>query len=736
MSQQLLLILLGVGVFAVVVIGLLVILAKFYRLVDQGAALIINRRTGAEPDVTFTGATVWPIINRSEVMDISVKTIEIDRRAKEGLICRDNIRADIKVTFFVRVNKEAADVLKVAQAIGCARASDSRVIADLFSAKFSEALKTAGKALNFEDLYTKRQGFKDEILRVIGTDLNGFVLDDCAIDYLEQTPIEALDKDNVMDAEGIRKITDLTVIQNVKTNELRQKERMEIGSQNLGSDEAIFKFEQRRAEAEVKTNREIAVATAREHNEGQRIAEDEMKRTLIQRHKNEEESLVANEAKERAVLVARQAKEREVAIEVERVKKAQQLEALSREREVEIQRINKDKEVEAKKKEIADIIRGRVVVDKTVAEEEERIKDVRVLAEANRNKESVRIHAEAEAAEALVKTVKAAEAAAEAAKHRGREILANAEAELEAADKVARSKIRLAEGHQAEEAAEGLAKARVKEADALALEKAGMVEARVTLEKMQAAATGEERLGLAKVKVAEAEAQAIEKKGLADALVIRERLQAEAVGQEQKGLAHVRVEEAEASAILKKGTAEAEASRLRFSAEAQGLSEKAAAMKALDPESRAHEEFRYRLSTSKDVALQTLETKRQIAEQQAQIMAKAFEHAKIQIVGGDGKFFDRFVNAVSMGQAVDTTIEQSDTLKTVLGDYLNGNKDLADDLKGVLTRPAVGSETLKNLTLSAVLGRLASGADDDAREKIAKLVARAKDLGIDDLAAK
>jgi len=36
-------------------------------------------------------------------MDISVKTIEIARTGREGLICRDNIRADIKVTFFVRV---------------------------------------------------------------------------------------------------------------------------------------------------------------------------------------------------------------------------------------------------------------------------------------------------------------------------------------------------------------------------------------------------------------------------------------------------------------------------------------------------------------------------------------------------------------------------------------------------------------------------------------------------------
>ena len=32
-------------------------------------------------------------------MDISLRTIEIARSGKEGLICKDNIRADIKVTF-------------------------------------------------------------------------------------------------------------------------------------------------------------------------------------------------------------------------------------------------------------------------------------------------------------------------------------------------------------------------------------------------------------------------------------------------------------------------------------------------------------------------------------------------------------------------------------------------------------------------------------------------------------
>ena len=79
----------------------------------------------AEPVVAFTGAVVYPIINRAEVMDLSVKTIDIDRRGKEGLICNDNIRADINLTFFVRVNKTVEDVLKVAQSIGCARENSS-----------------------------------------------------------------------------------------------------------------------------------------------------------------------------------------------------------------------------------------------------------------------------------------------------------------------------------------------------------------------------------------------------------------------------------------------------------------------------------------------------------------------------------------------------------------------------------------------------------------------------------
>jgi uncharacterized membrane protein YqiK len=664
MSETVILVAASVGALFIILLGVLAMFARFYRQVEQGKALIVNT-TGKEAVVAFTGTMVYPVINRAETMDLSVKTIDIDRRGKEGLICNDNIRADINVTFFVRVNKTADDVLKVAQSIGCARASDPKTLEELFTAKFAEALKTVGKHFNFEELYTKRDDFKDKIIEVIGKDLNGFILDDAAIDYLEQTPLEALDKDNIMDADGIRKITEITVQHNVKTNELRQRERMEMGSENLKSDEAIFNFEQRRAEAEAKKHKEIAIAQAREQNEAARVASDEAKKTQVIHHKNEEEALIADQAKLRGVAVAQKNREREIAVETERVEKARQLEVISREREVSLVGIARDKEVELQRKEIADVVRSRVAVDKTVAVEEENIKDVRAIATANRERDALRIKAEAEAQTSLVKQVKAAEAAEEVAKHAARQKAITAEAELETADKLARAKMRLAEGTQAEAAAEGLAKARVKEADAIATEKQGLVDARIALEKMQSVAAGEEKQGLAKVKIKEADANAVEKLGAAEAAALKQKLVAEAAG----------------------------------------IAEKAASMKALDDASRVHEEFRLRLDKEKTIELETIHAKTSVASAQAQILAQAFSNAKFNIVGGDGAFFERFVKAVSVGQAIDGAMDSSPHVKSLVESALRPDDEAVLGLveKLLVSDPAAQAR-LKAATRSGSAG--------------------------------
>jgi uncharacterized membrane protein YqiK len=675
-----------VGLVVIVTVGFSVMLARFYRMVEQGKALIVNSTSGQK--VTFTGAVVLPIINRAEVMDISVKTIEIDRRGKEGLICRDNIRADIKVTFFVRVNKTVDDVLRVAQALGCVRASDQATLDTLFAAKFSEALKSVGKGLDFEELYTKRDKFRDDIVRVIGQDLNGYVLEDAAIDYLEQTPLDLLDPENILDADGIRKITSITTQRNIETNDLKQQERMQIGKQNLTSDEAVFRYEKDRADAEAKKNREIAQAQSRESEEARRTQIEEQLKTKKSQEKAVEEAQVAEQNRQRAVMVAEQARLRELAVEQVRVTKAKEVEDIGRAKEVQVRDIERQEEIEVRKKKIADVVRERIAVEKTVATEEESIKDLRTLATAKRDKDAKVIAAEGMAQEVLVTEVKKAEADEEVAKFKARQRMVLADAELEAADRDARAKMRLAEGVQAESAAKGLAEVRVKEADAAAVEKQG----------------------LARVRVRDAEIALREREGKVDAENIRQKELAEAAGIQQKGLAAVQIKEADSVAVEKLGKAEAlatrekllaevaakqaeaEAIKARMIAEAEGLKQKTEAMKELEGTAREHEEFRLRLQTQKEIAMQELQARMAISAQQSEILAKAFEKASINIVGGDGAFFDRFVKAVGVGSSIDGAVANSKTLQALLHDHLGDEGKLGTELAKLVGAAAMPSE--------------------------------------------
>lgn len=702
MGQQLAIVLVGVG--GILVLGILVLIARTWRQVDQGYAMIVNKM-GKEPKVTFTGAIVLPIVNRAEIMDLSVKTIHVARRGKDGLICMDNIRADINVTFFVRVNKTADDVLRVAQQIGCIRASQQSTLEELFAAKFSEALKTVGKQMEFEQLYTQRNVFKDRIIEVIGTDLHGYVLNDTAIDYLEQTPIEVLDPNNVLDALGIKKITSITTVANIDTNQLKQKERMELGKQNLTGDEAIFRFEQQRAEAEAKKNKEVAIAAAREDNEAQRFRLEEEKRTHIERQRAEEAIQMAEQAKLRSVQVSEQGRVREVEVEKVRVAKAHDLEEVTRRREVELGAIEMNKAVETEKRAIADIIRARVAVDKTVAVEEEAIKDLRTDADAKRKKQVTVVAAEAAAQEVFIKDIKKAEAEQQVAQAQAKKQLILAEAAMEASDKEARAKIRRAEGAQAEAAAEGLAEVRVKEADAVATEKVGLAQARVRDAQVQVTdregvvvAENVRRKALAEAAGREAEAAAIEKTGIANAVGVREKL-----------LAEVAAKEAEAAAIEK-----------RMLAEAKGLAEKASAMKALEGTPREHEEFRLRLETDRAIALEQIKARTQIAEQQAKVMAETMGHADIKIVGGDGQFFDRFVKAVSLGSSIDGVLDSSAAVRQAVGERLPGNGH------------GPGGARSPEATLAGVLGNLMIKADDTTRGKLKELLEQARRLGVQD----
>lgn len=640
-----------IGVAAILLLGLLAVIVKCYRKVEQGTAII---RTGVGgTKVSFDGILVFPIIHRMELIEVSVKRIEIDRAGSDGLICKDNLRADVKVAFFVRVNKTQEDVLNVAQCLGCKRASDPVALVDFFDAKFSEALKTVGKKFDFVELYSNRDTFKEEIIKVIGTDLNGYVLDDAAIDYLEQTRLEMLNPNNILDAEGIKKITDLTAKQAILANDIARDKEKTIKKQDVEAREAILELEKQQAEAEQKQLREIAEITAREESSAKKVQEEERLKAEKARIQTDEELAVANENKDRQIIVAAKNKERTDLVETERITKDRDLEATERERIVTLAQIEKEKAVEIEKKNIQEVIRERVMVERNVVEEEEHIKDTREFATADRAKQVALTKAAEQAEQNLLIETKAAEAKKESMRHKAEELIIKADAERTAAEKAADARKVMADAQAEEEAVLGIGEARALDAKASATEKFGIAEANV---------------------------------------------------------------------IHKKA-----------SAEAQGIEEKAAAMKKFDAVGKEHEEFKLTLNKDLEIELAHINVQKDIAREQASVIAAALKTARIDIVGGDNTFFDKIVDSVTKGKSFDRMIDNSTALTDIKETLFNGDSEnFTEQLKKFTGQFGMSSEDLKNLSVSAALTQMIAKADDGTQGILKGFLKSAKQAGIAD----
>ncbi len=620
----------AVVAFLVLALAMALFLSRFYRKVGPDEALV---RTGIGPMkiVTAGGLPVVPIVHSVETMDLTLKSFEIAREGAEGLICKDNIRADIRVAFFIRINNQESEMREVAESIGCRRASQVETLRELFDAKFSEALKTVGKQFEFVELYDKREQFKEQILKVIGTDLNGYKLDDAAIDYLEQTRLELLNPNNILDAEGIKKITELTSQEKIRENFFTREREKTLKKQDVEAAEAIMELERQRVEATEKQKREIAEIEAREKAAATKVREEKRLEAERARIATDEELGVAEENKNRQILVAQRNKERTDGVELERVQRDRMLEATERLRVVGVAEVEKEKAIETERRNIQEVIRERVAVERSVVEEQQRIKDTEEFAAAERRKKVEITAAEMTAEQALVKEVKAAEAARKAAEMLAERVRIEAEADKDRIEKSAAAKKMMAEAITAESGAVGMAEAKVQEAKAAAIEKTGLAEARVLKEK--------------------------------------------------------------------------------FASEAQGIHEKAAAMKELDGVGKDHEEFKLRLEKEKQVEIAAIDAQRTIAHQQAEVLGQALKSAKIDIVGGDGEFFEQISSAVKGGKAIDRFMSNSQVATDVKNTFFPGDPaSFKDNLSRLLGQFNVNATDIKDLSIAAVMAQLLTGS--------------------------
>jgi len=691
-----------------------------------------------------------PGLQQLQIMDLSVKKLEVVRKGKDGLICEDNIRADIEVVFYVRVNDEKVeidgktdfhDIKTVATQVGCERASEIELLKQLFEAKFSEALKSAGKKMQFEALYTDRIPFRQEIIKTIGDDLNGYTLEDVAIDYLEQTPLDAHDPNNVLDSVGRAKIVELTAEMEEKENQRKVNRDEEINKQNRDMELQIKEKDiqtevaQRALDRENEQDlaaqtREVEVTKAIEVAETEKKVQENRKISETARIETEQHVEERSVDKDRAVQEARVKLDADLLRLEEEKKQTGQKAEVDRERLVGLAVQEKEAVIIAAAFDVAESKAGLEAKEKDVTTQHQQRLDVEADMSAERARRVLNIEAEARAqadqkrdliaaqadydvrqkkADALkYEDVTKAEADKLEAEQTAEQIQITADAEAKASEKRNYAMQQEAEGTAAMQAAAGYAEANVMKAkaeaktvDAEAEKAQGLAEAAVIEAQGKAS-------GTAKAAEGEGEAKGISAKGVAEGKSIEAKGTAEGVAIESKGVA-------EGKSVEAIRLAEAQGAEKMGLAEALAKTEMAKAIELFNKASQDHEEFRLQLDKDKDVELADINIKKDIADAQARVMGEALKSANIDLVGGEQDFFDRVVSSVSQGKVVDRLVDNSQTITDVKNTFFNGDPDhLKNKLASWIKASGLKSEDVKNLTISALLASMVSKTEDNS----------------------
>ena len=178
-----------VGGFMVLIFALAYfrMIAKSYVKAPSNRAFVrtngLFRRADAPPKVVMNGGTwVFDFIHEITWVDLCTVPIEIKHTEQGALVTHDLRYADIRATFYVKVNPTIEGIIDAARSVG-GKGVDAQGIKQLVEAKLDGALCDVVATFTLLSLHQERESFIKEVQNRVKSDLeeNGLVLESISI---------------------------------------------------------------------------------------------------------------------------------------------------------------------------------------------------------------------------------------------------------------------------------------------------------------------------------------------------------------------------------------------------------------------------------------------------------------------------------------------------------------------------------------------------------------------------
>jgi uncharacterized membrane protein YqiK len=304
---------LGFAGLVLFLLGLVIaVWTSLYKKTSADQAFVMTGQGGSRV-ILDAGALVIPIFHRITEVNLRTMKLGVNPHGPNALITHDNLRSDILAQFYIRVQADREHILNAARSLGD-NSVNAENVESLVSEKLVSALRAIASQMDLFEIHTKRDEFAERVKEHVKSDLeaNGLLLESVTISELDQTDPSELSDNNVFDAQGKRKITEITAAAMVERNNLERAAEQARKHQDVTTRQYILNLERQQAEAEAGQHTEILKIQASKDREAQEAQIGQQRAVETAQIEKMQAVQTAEIAREQAVEVARVGQEKAV----------------------------------------------------------------------------------------------------------------------------------------------------------------------------------------------------------------------------------------------------------------------------------------------------------------------------------------------------------------------------------------------------------------------------------------
>lgn len=358
--------------------------SAFYKRASADQAFVMTGKGGSRV-VLDSGYLVFPIFHRITEVNLRTMKLGVNPRGANALITKDNLRSNILAQFYIRVQADTDHILNAARSLGENSVNAENVEA-LVSEKLVSALRAIASQMELFEIHTKRDEFAERVKEHVKSDLeaNGLLLESVTISELDQTDPSELSDNNVFDAQGKRKITEITAAALVERNNLEREAEQARKMRDVATRQKILELERQQAEAEAAQHTEIMKIQAEKNREAQEATILQEKAIELARIEKEKTIQASEIDRQQAVEIARVAQEK--AVQAATIAREQDLQRAAVEKDQAVQLAERLKQIAIANKETERAKAEEAVLVAKAAQEKanQEVMTVSQIAEAER----------------------------------------------------------------------------------------------------------------------------------------------------------------------------------------------------------------------------------------------------------------------------------------------------------------------------------------------------------------